>query len=158
MRYHKDQSQEKRSVEETKDSNAIRFGISADARLLEKFDEMIAEKGYATRSEAIRDLIRDQLVEFAWTKNNEEEVVGTLTLVYNHEARELTKKLTDLQHESYSHIISTLHVHLNEHSCLEVLVMRGQNQYVKQLADKLISTKGVKHGQLTMSTVGKELY
>ncbi len=136
---------------------AIRFGVSADARLLEKFDELIAEKSYANRSEAIRDLIRDQLVEFAWTKSNE-EVVGTLTLVYNHESKELTEKLTKLQHHHHSSIISTLHVHLDAHNCLEVLVMKGKSKMVKSLADRLIGTKGVKHGKLTMSTTGKELY
>jgi CopG family nickel-responsive transcriptional regulator len=157
MRLHKEHHHPKRSLEEPQIGNVIRFGISADARLLEKFDEMIAEKGYATRSEAIRDLIRDQLVEFTWT-TRDEEVVGTLTLVYDHTARELTEKLTDLQHQHYACIISTLHVHLNEHDCLEVLVMKGKSKQVKRIADKLISTKGVKHGKLTMSTTGRELY
>ncbi len=136
---------------------AIRFGVSADARLLEKFDEMIAEQCYANRSEAIRDLIRDKLVEFAWTTSNE-EVVGTLTLVYNHESRELMEKLTKLQHYHHTNIISTLHVHLDEHNCLEVLVMKGKSKEIKGLADKLIVAKGVKHGKLTMSTTGRELY
>lgn len=137
--------------------NAIRFGVSADARLLEKFDEMIAEKCYANRSEAIRDLIRDELVEFAWT-TSDEEVVGTLTLVYNHESTDLAEKLTKLQHDHHSSIISTLHVHLDEHNCLEVLVMKGESKGITRLADRLIGTKGVKHGKLTMSTTGKELY
>ena len=138
-------------------NKAIRFGVSADGRLLEKFDEMIAEKSYANRSEAIRDLIRDQLVEFAWTQRNE-EVVGTLTLVYNHESQELADKLTKLQHHHHSSIISTLHVHLDQHNCLEVLVMKGKSKELKNLSDRLIGTKGVKHGKLTMSTTGKELY
>ena len=138
-------------------SKAIRFGVSADGRLLEKFDEMIAEKSYANRSEAIRDLIRDQLVEFAWTQRNE-EVVGTLTLVYNHESQELADKLTKLQHHYHSSIISTLHVHLDAHNCLEVLVMKGKSKELKNLSDRLIGAKGVKHGKLTMSTTGKELY
>ena len=118
---------------------------------------MILEKGYATRSEAIRDLIRDQLVEFAWTEQNE-DVVGTLTLVYNHESKELTERLTEIQHQHHSSIISTLHVHLDEHNCLEVLVMKGKSKHVKSIADKLISTKGVKHGKLTVSTTGRDLY
>ncbi|MBD3306266.1 nickel-responsive transcriptional regulator NikR [candidate division KSB3 bacterium] len=135
----------------------VRFGVSIDGRLLEKFDEMIAEKYYANRSEAIRDVIRDQLVEFAWSKSHE-DVVGTLTLVYNHESRELSDKLIRLQHSHHAAIISTLHVHLDEHNCLEVLVMQGQSKEIKSLSEKLIGTKGVKHGKLTMSTTGKELY
>jgi CopG family nickel-responsive transcriptional regulator len=135
----------------------IRFGVSADVRLLEKFDEMIAEKSYANRSEAIRDLIRVQLVEDAWTESTE-DVVGTLTLVYNHDSRELTERLTKLQHHHHHEIVSTLHVHLDEHNCLEVLVLKGQSKTIKRLADRLIGAKGVKHGKLTMSTTGKELY
>jgi CopG family transcriptional regulator, nickel-responsive regulator len=135
----------------------IRVGVSADARLLEKFDAMIAERGYANRSEAIRDLIRDQLVEHAWSASAA-EVVGTLTLVYNHESRELTERLTKLQHDHHTAIISTVHVHLDAHNCLEVLVLKGPSNVIKGLADRLICTKGVKHGKLTMSTTGKELY
>jgi CopG family nickel-responsive transcriptional regulator len=97
------------------------------------------------------------LVEFAWTTSNE-DVVGTLTLVYNHESSELTEKLTKLQHNHHTNIISTLHIHLDEHNCLEVLVMRGKSKEIKSLADKLIVAKGVKHGKLTMSTTGRELY
>lgn len=157
MHHHKTHSTEESPAREIDSGHAIRFGVSADARLLEKFDEMIAEKCYANRSEAIRDLIRDQLVEFAWSKS-QKEVVGTLTLVYNHESRELSDKLIRLQHQHHAAIISTLHVHLDEHNCLEVLVMRGESKVIKNLADKLIGTKGVKHGKLTMSTTGKDLY
>lgn len=135
----------------------VRFGVSADSRLLEKFDGMILEKSYATRSEAIRDLIRDRLVEYAWTKNND-DVVGTITFVYNHESKELTEKLTEIQHRHHGIIISALHVHLDDHNCLEVLVVRGKSQTVKEISDLLIGAKGVKHGKLTMSTTGKELY
>lgn len=138
-------------------STMVRFGVSADARLLAQFDGMIVEKGYANRSEAIRDLIRNQLVEFDWSKNKE-EMVGTITLVYNHEFRELTEKLTELQHYNHANIISTLHIHLDEHNCLEVLVVKGKCDKIKIIADRLIGTKGVKHGKLTMSTTGKELY
>jgi CopG family nickel-responsive transcriptional regulator len=157
MNYHKDHNQKNLSVGKTETGKAIRFGVSADLRLLEKFDKMIAEKGYVSRSEAIRDLIRDQLVEFAWTEQNE-DVVGTLTLVYNHESTELTERLTDIQHQHHSLIISTLHVHLDEHNCLEVLVMKGKSKQVKSIAAKLVSTKGVKHGKLTVSTTGRDLY
>lgn len=103
------------------------------------------------------DIIRDQVVEFAWAKSNK-EVVGTLTLVYNYESKELTERLTKLQHQHHSFLISTLHVHLDEHNCLEVLGMRGKSKVIKNLSDKLIGAKGVKHGRLIMSTTGRELY
>lgn len=151
------QKKEHTTKDTTHSGKLIRFGVSADVRLLEKFDAMIAEKSYANRSEAIRDLIRVQLVEHAWTESTE-DVVGTLTLVYNHESRELTDRLTKLQHHHHAEIISTLHVHLDEHNCLEVLVLKGQSKIIKHLADRLIGTKGVKYGKLTMSTTGKELY
>lgn len=157
MRPHQDHDHKNLSTRRIETGRVIRFGVSADLRLLEKFDEMIAEKGYASRSEAIRDLIRDQLVEFAWTEQNE-DVVGTLTIVYNHESTELTERLTDIQHQHHSAIISTLHVHLDEHNCLEVLVMKGKSNQVKSIAAKLVSTKGVKHGKLTVSTTGRDLY
>jgi len=140
----------------SKDSKTMRFGISADARLIEKFDGMIVEKSYANRSEAIRDLIRDQLVEFAWTKN--EDVVGTITLVYNHDSKELTEKLTELQHESRTNIISTVHVHLDGNNCLEVLIVKGKSPEVKSMSYRLIGARGVKHGKLTMTTSGIGLY
>jgi len=135
----------------------MRFGISADARLIEKFDGMIVEKSYANRSEAIRDLIRDQLVEFAWTKNNE-DVIGTITLVYNHESKELAEKLTELEHQNHTNIISSVHVHLDDHNCLEVLIVRGKSPEIKDISYKLIGTRGVKHGKLNMTTSGAELY
>jgi CopG family nickel-responsive transcriptional regulator len=135
----------------------MRFGISADVRLIDKFDGMIVEKSYANRSEAIRDLIRDQLVEFAWTKNNE-DVIGTITLVYNHELKELTEKLTELEHQNHTNIISSIHVHLDNHNCLEVLIVRGKSSEVQGISYKLIGTRGVKHGKLTMTTSGAELY
>jgi CopG family nickel-responsive transcriptional regulator len=135
----------------------MRFGISADARLIEKFDGMIVEKSYANRSEAVRDLIRDQLVEFAWTKSNE-DVIGTITLVYNHELKELTEKLTELEHQNHTNIISSIHVHLDNHNCLEVLIVKGKSSEVQGISYKLIGTRGVKHGKLTMTTSGAELY
>ncbi len=141
----------------SRDGQTVRFGVSANARLLESFDEIVRTKGYANRSEAVRDLMRDQLVEAAWSENSE-EVVGTVTIVYNHESRELIQKLTDLQHHSHDCITSSLHVHLDEHYCLEVLVVRGKGTVVRELADKLIGTKGVKHGKLVMSSTGQGLY
>jgi CopG family nickel-responsive transcriptional regulator len=132
-----------------------RFGVSMDEDLLRKFDILIDQRHYANRSEAIRDLIRDHLVEQEWDENR--ETVGTITIVYSHDVRELLDKLLDLQHHYAKAIRSSLHVHLDEHNCLEVLVVRGRSGEVKKIADVLIATKGVKHGKLTMTTTGKDL-
>jgi len=133
-----------------------RFGISIDDRLLQRFDELLQRKGYQNRSEAIRDLIRNALVEDQWSRGDE-EMVGTVTLVYDHHTRDLSDKLTEHQHSHHDAIISALHVHLDAHHCLEVVVVKGQAREVKRLADELIGTKGVKHGKLVTSTTGREL-
>lgn len=133
-----------------------RFGVSIDNQLIKKFDTLLTRKGYATRSEAIRDMIRDMLVEQEW-EAGDKETVGTITIVYNHHTRELEHALTDMQHQSFHQIISALHVHLDAHNCLEVLIVKGQGQDIKKIADRLIGTRGVKHGKLTMTTTGKEL-
>jgi CopG family nickel-responsive transcriptional regulator len=137
-------------------SELTRFGISIDDRLLRRFDDLIAEKGYVNRSEAIRDLIRNALVEESWAKEDE-ETVGTVTLVYDHHTRDLADKLTEQQHSHHDAIVSALHVHLDAHHCLEVVVVRGMAREVKRLADELIGTKGVKHGKLVTSTTGHDL-
>src|SRR5262249_246643 len=133
-----------------------RIGVAIDSDLLEKFDSLIAKKGYTNRSEAFRDLIRDELVHTTWEKPDS-MVVGTVTLVYNHHVRMLSEKLTEIQHEAFHHVVSTLHVHLDHDNCLEVLIVKGKAASVRQIADALISTKGVKHGQLTLTTTGVEL-
>ncbi len=133
-----------------------RIGVAIDSDLLERFDRLIRQRGYTNRSEAFRDLIRDQLVEQSW-ESPEEQVVGTVTLVYDHHVRLLNEKLVDLQHDHYHHILSTLHVHLDPDHCLEVLVLRGKSQQVRRIADTLIATKGVKHGRLTVTTTGAGL-
>ncbi|MBI3945687.1 MAG: nickel-responsive transcriptional regulator NikR [Armatimonadetes bacterium] len=133
-----------------------RFGVSMAPDLLRQFDAVIAERGYTNRSEAIRDIVRDYLVEAHW-EQGDEEVIGTVTLVYDHHQRDLTEQLTDLQHHFHSEIISTLHVHLDAHHCLEVLVVRGPAAQVRHLADRVISTRGVKHGKLTCTTTGRDL-
>ncbi|GAB4270216.1 MAG: nickel-responsive transcriptional regulator NikR [Deferrisomatales bacterium] len=137
-------------------ADLIRFGISMDARLLGRFDDMIARKGYVNRSEAIRDLIRNALVEDQWSRGDE-ETVGTVTLVYDHHTRDLSDKLTEQQHSNHDSIVSALHVHLDVHNCLEVVVLKGQAAKVKRLADELLGTKGVKHGKLVTTTTGREL-
>lgn len=134
----------------------VRFGISLENALLERFDSLIKKKGYASRSEAIRDLIRDTLVMEEW-ETVTAETVGTITLVYAHDTRELADTLTDLQHHYHTAIISTMHIHLDEHNCLEVIVVKGRAKDIKTIADRLIGTKGVKHGKLTVTTTGKHL-
>jgi CopG family nickel-responsive transcriptional regulator len=133
-----------------------RIGVAIDSDLLDKFDRLIAQRGYTNRSEAFRDMIRDELVEKAW-ESPESQVVGTVTLVYDHHVRQLSEKLTDIQHDYHRSILSTLHVHLDHDHCLEVLVVRGRAADVRGVADTLISTKGVKHGRLTITTSGAVL-
>ena len=133
-----------------------RIGVAIDSDLLEKFDRLIGRRGYTNRSEAFRDMIRDELVEEEWEKPGS-PVVGTVTLVYNHHVRLLSEKLTDMQHDFHQHILSTLHVHLDHDNCLEVLVVCGKAAVVKRIADVLISTKGVKHGRLTITATGAGL-
>jgi CopG family nickel-responsive transcriptional regulator len=133
-----------------------RIGVAIDSGLLDQFDRLIESRGYTNRSEAFRDLIRDELVEKSW-QDPASKVVGTVTLVYDHHVRLLSEKLTDMQHDFHSHILSTLHVHLDHDHCLEVLVVRGKAAAVKKIADALISTKGVRHGRLTITTTGAGL-
>ncbi len=134
----------------------VRFGVSMEAKLLEAFDRLIARKGYANRSEAIRDLIREALVEHEW-QGGREKTCGALCLVYDHHAHDLSHKLTHAQHEALSEIISTLHVHLDPDNCMEVVVMRGQARELQALADKMISIRGVKYGRLMIATTGSQL-
>ena len=133
-----------------------RFGISIENPLLTKFDDLIKRKGYSNRSEAIRDLIRDSLVAEEW-ESSTAETVGTITIVYSHETRELTDVLTDLQHHYHESIVSTMHIHLDAHNCLEAIVVKGKADDIRKIADKLIGTKGVKHGKLTAATTGERL-
>jgi len=134
----------------------FRFGISLEKALIERFDDHIAKKGFANRSEAIRDLIRDSLVTQEW-ESSSSETVGTITIVYSHETRELTDTLTELQHHYFNSIVSSMHIHLDEHNCLEVIVVKGKAKDIKAIADRLIGTKGVKHGKLSVTTTGKHL-
>lgn len=134
----------------------IRFGVSLDSDLLEKFDALCDERCYQTRSEAIRDLIRNTLVQKEW-EDTDKEIAGTLTLVYDHHKSDLAQRLTEMQHDSHDVILSALHVHLDHHNCLEVLVLRGPGETVRNLGQMLISTKGVKHGKLTLTTTGRDL-
>ncbi|MEQ1883833.1 MAG: nickel-responsive transcriptional regulator NikR [Bryobacteraceae bacterium] len=128
-----------------------RIGIAIPEGLLEQFDKLMARKSYTNRSEAIRDLIRDALVEEETYKDNQ-SVVGTLTLVYDHHQRLINDKLVDMQHQHFHQIVSTLHVHLDHDNCLEVVVLRGRAGQVRQVADRLIAARGVRHGKLTLTS------
>jgi CopG family nickel-responsive transcriptional regulator len=130
-------------------SHLVRFGIAIDGELLERFDERIAEKGYENRSEAIRDLIRADLLERS--ADPRAPATGTLTLVYDHHVRELSERLTDMQHDLGHHVVSTLHVHLDHDHCLEVVVLRGPAGMIESAAQRIVATKGVIHGRLTLT-------
>lgn len=129
---------------------AERIGVSLDPDLLERFDEKIKNKMYTNRSEAIRDLIRDFLIKDEI--KSEGSVVGSLTLIYDHEVRGISEKLVDLQHRSESEVISSMHLHLDERNCMEILAIRGKAEDIRKVSDKLISFKGVKHGKLFLTS------
>ena len=135
--------------------NLARFGVSLDEDLLEPFDELCKRKSYPNRSEAIRDLIRKALVEERWS--NDASGAGTLTLVYGHHKNDLARPLMASQHDDHVLCVTTLHVHLDHHNCLEVLVLKGEPTRLRALADKLISCRGVKHGTFTPTTTGQDL-
>lgn len=127
-----------------------RIGIAIDSDLLDKFDKLLARRGYENRSEAFRDLVRAELVAERATQADT-PVVGTVTLLYDHHVRMLSEKLTAMQHDFHHAILSTLHVHLDHHNCLEVIVVQGKAADVQKVADLLIATKGVKHGKLVLA-------
>ncbi|TRZ95587.1 nickel-responsive transcriptional regulator NikR [bacterium] len=136
-------------------SSIARFGVSLDKGLLDKFDKLIESKSYTNRSEAFRDLIRQELVKKEWSDAN--EVVGAVTLIYDHHKRELVNKLLDIQHEFGSCIISSQHIHIDHNNCLEILAVKGSPEKIQRLSENLKAVKGVKHSTLSMSTTGKEL-
>ena len=137
-------------------NETMRFGVSIDEKLLDSFDKLIERKHYMNRSEAIRDLIRASLVDMKIEDGNQ-EMVGTVTLVYNHHVRDLSDKLTEHQHMHSDMIVSSLHVHLDAHNCLEVLVVKGTAKIIRQIADELIGVKGVKHGKLVMTATDTDM-
>jgi CopG family nickel-responsive transcriptional regulator len=128
-----------------------RISISLETALLGAFDRRNDAKGYATRSEAIRDLIRDRLIREE-AERAEGEQIAVVTLVYDHHARELAARLIDKQHHHHDVVVSTLHVHLGERHCLEVAVLRGPATMVRHLGDELLATKGVLHGEITLTS------
>ncbi len=135
----------------TRMSDLSRIGVAIDSDLLAQFDRFIGSQGYENRSEAFRDLIRDRLVSAA-IESPAGPVVGTITLIYDHHSRLLPDKLMELQHDHHELIIATTHAHLDHDTCLEVVVVKGKSSRVRELADLMISTKGVHHGRLVMSS------
>ena len=133
----------------------VRTGVSLEQALLAQFDQAIAGKGYQNRSEAIRDLIRHHLVGEEINRNK--VVVGTLTLVYDHHRPNLTEKLVDAQHRAAGKVLAATHVHLDHHNCLEVIIMKGRGGDLKDLANGILSLRGVKHGQLVITSTGAHL-
>ena len=133
-----------------------RVGISLEEELLRKFDAYIHRKGYTNRSQALRDLVREKLVEEEW-RDGEAETVATVNIVYDHHKRELLDTLAELQHGHLDQIVSTLHVHLDHEHCLEILVLRGRAYDLRALGDKLIATRGVLHGTMSFGTTGQSL-
>jgi CopG family transcriptional regulator, nickel-responsive regulator len=136
-------------------SGVVRFGVSLESSLLEKYDRLIEKKSYSTRSEALRDLIRQELIKKEWEED--EEVAGAITFIYDHHHRGLASRLTDIQHDHQELIISSQHIHLDHHNCLEIVAVKGRATEVQKLAHALQSVKGVRHGTLSMTSTGKSL-
>lgn len=136
-------------------SKLVRFGVSLEEDLLAKFDRMIKQRKYTNRSEAIRDLIRNDLVKKEWTDNK--EVTGAISLVYDHHTRELVTKVLDVQHDYHTCILSSQHIHLDHHNCFEIIVTRGKSKEIEELYQKLKSIKSVKHAGFMMATQGKNI-
>jgi CopG family nickel-responsive transcriptional regulator len=136
-------------------SPLVRFGVSLEKTLLDKFDALVAERGLASRSEAFRDLIRSQIIEKEWREGA--EVAGAITLVYDHRRKDLVGRLTDIQHDHQRIIVSTQHIHLDHDHCLEIIAVRGRAGDAGRLADALRAVRGVKHGTISMNTAGKQL-
>ena len=137
------------------DNHLVRFSISLPQELIINFDRLLQKKRYASRSEAIRDLIRRELIDEEITRN--QKVLGVLHLLYDHHKYELSDKLTDIQHHAYELIISTSHVHVDQDNCLEVVLLKGRVEPIRELADRMISLNGVKSGKLYLTSQGRGL-
>ena len=139
-------------------SDISRFGVSVEEELLKSFDQLISGQGYANRSEALRDLMRDALVKSRLeTSPENSEVLASLTLVYDHHASELNDKMNELQHDHHDLVVSVLHVHVSHDDCMEVIVLRGAMREIRSLADGLLSLKGVKHGRLFVTVSSEKI-
>ena len=133
----------------------FRFGVSLEKTLIEKFDRYIRERNYTNRSEALRDLIRQELIKKEWVEGD--DVAGAVTLIYDHHRKDLLNKITHIQHHFQKVIISTQHIHLDHDNCLEIVAVRGSAVEAQRLADTLKSIKGVKHSTLAMSSTGTHI-
>jgi CopG family nickel-responsive transcriptional regulator len=139
-------------------SDLSRFSISTEDDLLQNFDQLIAGQGYSNRSEALRDLMRDAIIKSKIEDSPQTgEVLGTLTLVYDHHASELSDKMNELQHQYYNLIVSVLHVHVNHDDCMEVIVLRGEVRQVRSVSESLLTLRGVKHGRLFVTLPAQEI-
>ncbi|MGI8882761.1 MAG: nickel-responsive transcriptional regulator NikR [Pyrinomonadaceae bacterium] len=138
-------------------SDIIRFGVSIDQNLLENYDRLIAERGYATRSEALRDLIRETLIQQKIEIESEIQALGSLTLVYDHHARNLSQEMGNLQHKFHETILSVMHLHVSHADCLEILALRGVVSDIITLANGLLSLKGVKNGKLFLTLPSSDI-
>ncbi len=136
-------------------SELIRFGVSLEKELLQKFDKHIKKENYANRSNAIADLIRDKLIKQEWAENK--KVAGAIIMVFDHHQRDLVNNLTNIQHDYHKYIISSQHVHLDHDNCFEIVVVKGKPRELEELVNKLKSAKGVKHASLSLATTGKEV-
>jgi CopG family transcriptional regulator, nickel-responsive regulator len=139
------------------EQDLMRIGVSLPENLLNRFDEIILQRGYSSRSEGVRDAIRSYLVDFEWMSDVEGERVGVITVLYDHAQRGLENSLTEIQHDCGSIIKSSLHVHLSHDICLEVVVLRGEGGDVRNTAERMMALKGAKHVKLTTTSLGKEL-
>lgn len=135
----------------------VRFGVSMDSELLEEFENYVARQGTKeNRSEVIRRLVREQLVNESW-QDSDAECVGTITIVFDHHANDLSDRLDEIQHAHFNEVIVATHVHLDAHNCLEVIVVKGKSTVIREIADSILGTKGVKHGDLVTTTTGEYL-
>lgn len=138
-------------------SDTVRFGVSLDMSLLDEFDDLIRGLGYDNRSEAIRDLIREKLVEEEW-EAPDQEIFGIVFLVYDHHEMSVDKRLTEEQHHSHGNVISTLHVHIDENNCMEIVVLKGSGKDIRDFGRNLIAMRGVKYGKLNLGTTGRQVH
>ena len=135
------------------DSTLKRFGVSMEGHLLRKFDNLVKQRGYENRSEAVRDLVRDALIQDSW-ENDEQIVAGSILLFYDHHKRNLLDELTNIQHSMHDNIMANTHFHLDHSNCLELIIVKGKARDIQQLSNKLTSLKGVQYGKFTVAPVG----
>ncbi|MBN1653886.1 MAG: nickel-responsive transcriptional regulator NikR [Deltaproteobacteria bacterium] len=132
-----------------------RFSVSIETDLLNRFKSLTKKRGYQNRSEALRDVMREALVREEWAKDD--EIIGTITIVYDHHKRDLTERLTAVQHDHHEIVLATTHIHLDHDNCMEMIAVKGRASTVQKVADALVGSRGVKHGKLSATTTGKRI-